>query len=117
MDMQANILFFIGLVHLIKKHISNKKIYISFQTLKTFFYLASQYGLSSEIKWLDEKTYKISHLISEKLITPVMEELSHLSLDNSRTNYLINDVIKTERLADKTDLLAKILYSQIWKKV
>ena len=93
-DMQANILFFIGLVHLIKNHISRKKLYINFQTLKKFFYLASQFGLSSEMKWLDEKTYKIHHLISEKLITPVKKELNRLSVDNSRTDYLINDVIK-----------------------
>ena len=93
-DMQANILFFIGLVHLIKKHISGKEIYIDFQTLEKFFYLASQFGFSAEMKWLDEKIYKISHLISEKLINPVREELKQLSLNDSRTDYLINDVIK-----------------------
>ena len=93
-DMQANILFFIGLIHLIKKHISAKGLSISFQTLEKFFYQASQFGLSAEIKWLDEKIYKINHLISEKLIAPVEEELNQLSLNNSRTNYLIGDVIK-----------------------
>ena len=93
-DMQANILFFIGLIHLIKKHISTKGISTDFQTLEKFFYQASQFGLSTEIKWLDGKIYKISHLISEKLIAPVEEELNQLSLNNSRTNYLIRDVIK-----------------------
>ena len=93
-DMQANILFFIGLVHLIKKHISNKGLYISFQTLEKFFYLASQFGFSAEIKWLDKKIYKINHLILEKLIALVREELNLLSLNNSSTDYLINDVIK-----------------------
>ena len=93
-DMQANILFFIGLIHFIEKHISQEGLYMDFQTLEKFFYLASQFGLSAEIKWLDGKTYKISQLIAEKLIAPVREELSSLSLDNSRTDYLINDVIK-----------------------
>ena len=93
-DMQANILFFIGLVHLIKKHISNKKLYIDFQTLEKFFYLASQFGLSAEMKWLDGKIYKISDLISKNLIMAVREELKLLSLNDSRTDYLINDVIK-----------------------
>lgn len=93
-DMQANILFFIGLVHLIKGHISRKGLYINFQTLEEFFYLASQFGLSTEIKWMDGKVHKINQLIAEKLITPVREELSRFSLNSSRTDYLIGDVIK-----------------------
>lgn len=93
-DMQANILFFIGLVHLIKKHISNKKLYTDFQTLKKFFYLSSQFGLSAEMKWLDGKIHKISDLISKNLIVTVREELKQLSLNDSHTDYLINDVIK-----------------------
>ena len=93
-DMQANILFFIGLVHFLEKHISKKGLYMDFQTLEKFFYLASQFGLSAEIKWLDGKIYKISRLIEDKLIAPVREELNDLSLDNAQTDYLINDVIK-----------------------
>lgn len=93
-DMQANILFFIGLIHLIKKHINTEGLSADFQTLEKFFYQASQFGLSAEIKWLDGKIYKISHLISEKLVDLVKEELSRLSLNSSRTNYLIDDVIK-----------------------
>ena len=93
-DMQANILFFIGLLHLIKRHISHKELYISFQDLEQFFYLASKSGLTSEIKWLDGNLYKINHLILEKLISSVGEELNQLSLNKPRTDYLIKDVIK-----------------------
>ena len=93
-DMQANIFFFIGLVHLIKRHISDTGLCISFEELEKFFYRASQSGLSSEMKWLDKKMYKINSLISEKLIVPVQEELSRLSLSGPRTDHLINDVIR-----------------------
>jgi len=93
-DMQANILFFIGLIHLLKKHIAVEGLSINFQTLEKLFYQASQFGLSAKIKWLDGKIYKISHLISEKLIAAVEEEVSRLSLNSSQTNYLIGDVIK-----------------------
>lgn len=93
-DMQANILFFIGLLHLIKKQISQKGLYMDFPTLEKFFYLASQLGLSAEMKWLDGKVYKINQLIAEQLINPVREELSRLSLNSPRTDYLIADVIK-----------------------
>lgn len=98
-DMQANILFFIGLVHLIKKHISHKGLCMDFPTLEGFFYLASQAGLSAEIKWLDGKIYKMNRLIADKLIKPVKEELNRLSLNHSHIDYLIADVIKNRAVS------------------
>ena len=67
---------------------------MDFHTFEKSFYSASQFGLSAELKWLDGKEYKINQLIEEKLIHLVREELSNLSLNNARTDYLINDVIK-----------------------
>ena len=93
-DMQANILFFIGLVHFIQKHIAGKKLQISFQELENDFYLACRLGFSTKIEWLNEKIYKIHELLSQKLIPSVWEELNQLDLQSPRVNYLINDVIK-----------------------
>ena len=93
-DMQANIFFFIGLVHWVKKQIAGKKIGLIFQELEESFYSACQFGFSTKIKWLDGKMYKIGDLIFQKLISAVWEELNGLSLAESRTNTLINDVIK-----------------------
>ncbi len=100
-DMQANILFFIGLTHLIKKHISEKGLEISFQALERLFYRAAQFGLSAEIKWLDGKTRPIRQLILKELIAPVGEELSRLSLNGSRADYLINDVIRNRAVSSQ----------------
>ena len=93
-DMQANIVFFIGLLHLIKKNIACNGLHIIFSELEHSFHLASRLGLSCEIKWLDKKIYRIDNLISQKLIPAVWDELNQLSLNCDRTNYLINDVIK-----------------------
>ena len=93
-DMQANILFFIGLVHFIKKYIANKKIHISFQELENDFYLACRLGFSTKIEWLDENIYKIHDLLSQQLIASVWDELQQLNLKSPLSDYLINDVIK-----------------------
>lgn len=93
-DMQANMFFFIGLIHFIKKQITHQKMDITFQELEKDFYRASQFGLSTKIKWLDGKFYQIKDLLLQKLIPSVWEELNHFSLACSRTETLINDVIK-----------------------
>ena len=93
-DMQANMFFFIGLIHLIKKRIANNKMGITFQELEKCFYSASQFGLSAEIKWLDGKPYQVRDLLLQQLIPSVWEELNNLSLACSRTETLINDTIK-----------------------
>lgn len=93
-DMEANILFFIGLVYHIQKYIAGKKLHISFQELENDFYLACRLGFPNQIEWLDGKMYEISELLSEKLITEVWKELSQLGLNSPRADYLINDVIK-----------------------
>lgn len=93
MDMQANIFFFIGLIHFIQKQIANQEIPITFQELEQFFYKASQFGLSAKIKWLNEETAPIRDLLLQKIIPSVWEEMSNLSLSCSRTEKLIKDVI------------------------
>ena len=93
-DMQANMFFFMGLIHFIKRQITNQKTSITFQELEEDFYRASQFGLSSEIKWLDGKIYQIKDLLLKHLISSVWEELNNLSLACSRTETLINDIIK-----------------------
>ena len=76
-----------------------KGIDISFKALEKCFYTASKFGLSSEIKWLDGKSYKVNNLISEKLTQPVKEELKQLSLKGTRIDYLIDDVIKNRAVS------------------
>ena len=93
-DMQANILFFIGLVYFIKSHIKNQEPPIGFNRLERDFYHASKWGLEAEIHWIDRKKHRICDLISEKLLSSVKEELEKLSLSCERTDYLINHVIK-----------------------
>ena len=93
-DMQANILFFIGLVHLIKNHIQTHGLPFSFPELENSFYRSSQFGLTSQIKWIDGKTHHLYELISHKLTPKIKEELKKLSLNCHQTDYLINDVIK-----------------------
>lgn len=93
-DMQANILFFIGLVHFIKRHIKNKELPIGFNQLEKDFYHASKWGLEAKIHWIDGDKHRICDLISEKLLSSVREELKRLSLFCERTDYLINHVIK-----------------------
>lgn len=101
-DMQANILFFIGLVHFIKGQIKNKKIHLSFAKLERSFYRACKEGLSSEIPWIDGKSYRIDKLVSEKLISEVCLGLKSLSLTDERSDFLINQVIKNRALSGQT---------------
>ena len=93
-DMQADILFFIGLINLTEKQIAARGINMTFQDLEESFYSACRFGLSAEIKQPDGKKYKVKELLLEKLIPSVWEELKRLSLANSSANRLINDVIK-----------------------
>ena len=93
-DMQANILFFIGLVYQMEKQITRQGINMTFQELEESFYSACRFGLSAEIKQPDGKKYKIRELLLEKLIPSVWEELNQLSLGDSSTDRLINNVIK-----------------------
>ena len=94
-DMQANILFFIGLSHLIERHIKNSAPKISFQELENDFYLTSQMGFLARVKWLDGSTGAVRDLLMQKLIPLVWKELKQLSLDCPRADFLINQVIKT----------------------
>ena len=107
-DMQANILFFIGLVHLIRENIAHKPLYIAFPKLKEFFYQAAKQGLSAKMQWLDKKTYKIGELIAKKLVPLVWEQLKQLSLDDPLTDRLINEVIKNRALSGQN--------SSFWQK-
>ena len=101
-DMQANILFFIGLTHLIKKNLKGQKPYITFKDLEKSFYGASKEGFSSTIKWMDGKSYKVADLIS--IICPLaLKELNNLSLKGPRVDYLINDVIKNRTRQNGAD--------------
>lgn len=93
-DMQANILFFIGLIHFIKNHIKDGELPIDFSQLERDFYNASKLGLEAEIQWIDGKKHKICDLILKKLLSFVKEELKKLSLSCERTDYLINYVIR-----------------------
>lgn len=93
-DMQANILFFIGLLYWIKEHIANNGLEMSFSKLKSFFYRAAKLGFLAKALWLDGKNYKMDELILQKLIPAVWEQLKQLSLDNPQSDYLIRDVIK-----------------------
>lgn len=93
-DMQANILFFIGLIHFVTRYIKDKGIPFTFKELENSFYRCSQLGLASEIKWIDGKVYQVAQLISQKLTPLVWDELRQLSVECGRTDYLINDVIK-----------------------
>ena len=98
-DMQANILFFIGLIHGIQKHISRKKLPMDFKALEKSFYQACKQGLSAKMKWLDGNTYTLNHLIAEKLVPLAKEELQKLSLNSSRVDFLMDDVIKNRALS------------------
>lgn len=93
-DMQANIFFFIGLVHWIRKQIAEREIFLTFQELEQSFYSASRCGFSTEMKWIDGKIYKIGDLILKKLISNAWEELNEMSLSGPQTDTLINDVIE-----------------------
>ena len=93
-DMQANILFFIGLVHFIERFIREKGIPFTFQEVETAFYRCSQEGITAKITWIDGKNYRVCDLVAKKLVPIVRDELKQLSLTCNRADDLINEVIK-----------------------
>ena len=101
-DMRANIFFFIGLLHGIKKETAGREPSMAFSDLESGFRLAAKKGLSAEIKWLDGSKGKIRDLILRRLIPLAWEELKRLSLDSPETDELINDVIKNRADSGQT---------------
>ena len=93
-DMQANILFFIGFVHFMERFIREEGLPFTFEEVEKAFYRCSREGIEATITWIDGQTYRVCDLVAKKLAPIVRDELRQLSLTHELTDYLINDVIK-----------------------
>lgn len=89
-DNVANVAFFIGLLN----YYANTKIapeqQIQFKIAADNFYKAAQYGLNSNIVWLNDKTVPMSSLLLDELLPNAKLGLAQLNIDSDQSDYYLN---------------------------
>lgn len=110
-DVQANIVFYIGLALAIKNIIKDSNI-IDFKTNEANFYQASKDGLKANIKWINGEEVEIADFINFNLCHLVKKELLGIGLKKTKIDLLIDTVIKNRVKTLQTGSQWQINYCQ-----
>ena len=80
-DEVSNSMFWLGLMNAFGDHYPDVHQLIGFDDVKSNFNTASYSGMDSELKWFDQKKYRVSTLIKEELIPIAREGLIKNEID------------------------------------
>jgi hypothetical protein len=92
-DTIANIGLFLGLLRYYVNRDDPLESQISFETSKGNFYQASQFGLSSKIKWIEGAESTIRSLFLDSLLPNARDGLLQSGFDEKEVSYYIDEVL------------------------
>ena len=79
-DLFADMLFYLGVTQALATETTAPENCLPFESAKQNFYAAAKSGLSAEIQWLDGKFYRVSDLLSTRMLANALDGLADLQV-------------------------------------